>query len=151
MEFKEVISEYHKMIYHISLGYLRNKEDAEDMVQEVFVKYVKYVKSGKSFDDKTHEKYWIIRTTMNSCCNSLRKISKKKKSNDEKEYIAPNNTLFDKIQGLRDIYKNIIILYYFEEINMQEISKILEISEENARIRLKRAIEILEKGLDIKE
>ena len=147
MEFKEVISEYHKMIYHISLGYLRNKEDAEDMVQEVFVKYVKYVKSGKSFDDKTHEKYWIIRTTMNSCCNSLRKISKKKKSNDEKEY----NTLFDKIQGLRDIYKNIIILYYFEEINMQEISKILEISEENARIRLKRAREILEKGLDIKE
>ncbi len=139
------------MIYHISLGYLRNKEDAEDMVQEVFVKYVKYVKSGKSFDDKTHEKYWIIRTTMNSCCNSLRKISKKKKSNDEKEYIAPNNTLFDKIQGLRDIYKNIIILYYFEEINMQEISKILEISEENARIRLKRAREILEKGLDIKE
>ena len=129
MEFKEVISEYHKMIYHISLGYLRNKEDAEDMVQEVFVKYVKYVKSGKSFDDKTHEKYWIIRTTMNSCYN----------------------TLFDKIQGLRDIYKNIIILYYFEEINMQEISKILEISEENARIRLKRAREILEKGLDIKE
>ena len=121
MEFKEVISEYHKMIYHISLGYLRNKEDAEDMVQEVFVKYVKYVKSGKSFDDKTHEKYWIIRTTMNSCCNSLRKISKKKKSNDEKEYIAPNNTLFDKIQGLRDIYKNIIILYYFEEINIKNI------------------------------
>lgn len=151
MEFKEVISEYHRMIYHISLGYLRNKEDAEDMVQEVFVKYVKYVKSGKSFDDKTHEKYWIIRTTMNSCCNNLRKLKKKKKSDDEKEYIAPNNILFDKIQGLRDIYKNIIILYYFEEINMQEISKILEISEENARIRLKRAREILEKGLDIKE
>ena len=83
MKFRDVILKYYKMVYHISLEYLRRKEDAEDIVQEVFFKYAKYInEEKKTFEDELHEKYWIIRITINSCCNYLKDPKRKKDLED---------------------------------------------------------------------
>lgn len=156
MKLKDIIDEYYKMIYHISLEYLRNKEDAEDIVQEVFLRYVTYVnEEEKSFTSKEHERYWIVRVTINLCCNELkssrRKTNTKLDSSNEKSYIMPDNVLFDEIQKLSDNYKNVFILHYLEDFKISEISGILDISEDNVKTRLKRAREKLKNGLNIEE
>lgn len=156
MKLKDIIDEYYKMIYHISLEYLSNKEDAEDIVQEVFLRYVTYVnEEEKSFTSKEHERYWIVRVTINLCCNELkssrRKTNTKLDSSNEKSYIMPDNVLFDEIQKLSDNYKNVFILHYLEDFKISEISGILDISEDNVKTRLKRAREKLKNGLNIEE
>lgn len=156
MKLKNVIDEYYKMIYHISLEYLRNKEDAEDIVQEVFLKYVTYINGEeKTFTSKEHEKYWIVRVTINLCCNELkssrRKTNTKLDSSNAKSYIMPDNALFDEIQKLSDNYKNVFILHYLEDFKISEISGILNITENNVKTRLKRAREKLKNGLNIEE
>lgn len=156
MKLKDIIDEYYKMIYHISLEYLRNKEDAEDIVQEVFLRYVTYVnEEEKSFTSKEHERYWIVRVTINLCCNELKSSRRKNNmrldSSNEKSYIMPDNVLFDEIQKLSDNYKNVFILHYLEDFKISEISGILDISEDNVKTRLKRAREKLKNGLNIEE
>lgn len=154
MEFKELIREYYKTIYHISVGYLRNKEDAEDMIQDVFFKYVEHIKEEGEFEDKTHEKYWIIRVTINLCCNklkTLKKMSNRNLDDNDKKYLLPENALFNEIQKLKDIYKNVVILHYLECYKVSEISQILSISEENVKTRLKRSREKLKNVLNLED
>lgn len=155
MKLKDVIDEYYKMIYHISLEYLRNKEDAEDIVQEVLLRYVTYINEEKKFTSKEHEKYWIVRVTINLCCNELktsrRKTNTQLDKGSAKSYIMPDNALFDEIQKLSDNYKNVFILHYLEDFKISEISSILNISENNVKTRLKRAREKLKNGLNIEE
>lgn len=153
MEFKEIVEEYHKMVYHISLEYLRNKDDAEDIVQEVFLKYVGHVLEEGKFTDKKHEKYWIIRVTINLCCNELKKLGRKKsikleENSMKKTYILQDNELFDEIEKLEEKYKSVFILHYLEDFKVSEISEILTISEDTVKTRLKRAREKLKNGLN---
>lgn len=153
MDFKEIINEYCNMIYHISIGYLRNKEDAEDIIQDVLFSYVRHIKEGNTFEDKKHEKYWIIRVTINSCNTKLNNIKKKKKSLDEdsKTYIIKDNALLLEIQKLSASYRDIFILHYLEEYKLNDISEILGISEDTVKTRLKRARQKLKIGLNIEE
>lgn len=152
MKFRDVIIKYYKMVYHISLEYLRSKEDAEDMVQEVFFKYAKYInEEKKTFEDELHEKYWIIRITINLCCNYLKDPKRKDESKDKKKLIMEDNLLFDEVQKLEDVYKSVFILHYLEDFKTNEVGAILEISEETVKTRLKRAREKLKDGLKIEE
>lgn len=152
MKFRDVIIKYYKMVYHISLEYLRCKEDAEDIVQEVFFKYAKYInEEKKTFEDELHEKYWIIRITINQCCDRLKNPKRDDDSDDKKKMIMKDNLLFDEIQKLEDVYKSVFILHYLEDFKTNEIGMILEISEENVKTRLKRAREKLKDGLKIEE
>ena len=57
------------MIYRLCFSYLKNKEDTEDAVQSVFVKYLKI---GKKFENEHHEKAWFIVTSSNICKDMLR-------------------------------------------------------------------------------
>jgi len=70
---KKFVYKYTDMLYRIAMGYLRNNEDSEDIVQETFFQYIKYVKSGKKFKDEEHEKSWLIRVSINLCCTNKRR------------------------------------------------------------------------------
>lgn len=146
---KKLIDNYSSMIFHIALGYLRNKEDAEDLVQEVFINYIKYIKKNNKFTDENHEKYWIIRVTLNLCNNQLKTYKKKDKfySNDETlqefNFDEDEICLLDCISKLKSKYRDVFELFYIKEFKISEISKILNISESNVKTRLKRARESL--------
>lgn len=51
-----VICKYGNMVYKIALRYLKNKYDAEDIVQDVFIKYINELRLGKNFRDEVHVK-----------------------------------------------------------------------------------------------
>lgn len=72
--FEELYHEHHALVYNLSLHYLQNMEDAEEITQDVFVKLHR---SLNQFENRSTVKTWIYRITVNACLDCL----KSKKSN----------------------------------------------------------------------
>ena len=64
----EVVDKYGNMVYRLAISYLKNTHDAQDIVQEVFIKY--YNNEGK-IQSEEHLKSWLLRVTINLCKNKL--------------------------------------------------------------------------------
>lgn len=138
-----VIDKYSSMVYKISILSVRSKHDAEDIFQEVFLKYMN---ADKKFKDEEHRKAWLIRVTVN-CCKSHMSSSWMKKTvsyDDYDESTTINMTeeeidLFNAMKNLPQKLMTVILLFYYEDMSIKEISNVLEISEANVKMRLSRA------------
>ena len=143
-EFDIKFEHYFKLMYKIAYGYTLNSNDAEDVVQESFYKFYR---AHKTFDDEEQEKYYLIRIVINQSLDFIKKNKKVLLLGDEYIENLPDNVESEKsfeevsegIYLLKDDFKNIIILYYYEKYNIKEISQILKISENAASTRLSRA------------
>jgi len=142
---------YADMLYRLALSYMKHKEDAEDVVQEVFTKFFTNFHLPMN---REQEKAWFIRVTINQCHDALRKRSYRlHDSLDEVREISSKdeeNTdeLLDTIQKLPDKYKDVIILHYLEGYSVEEVAKMLAISGSATKMRLKRAREFLKEELE---
>jgi RNA polymerase sigma-70 factor (ECF subfamily) len=145
---------YSQDLFNVAYGYTRSIQDAEDIVQNVFIKLLQYDKEFKTSND---EKYWLIRVTINESINFVKSSYKKKivlneeivrstsdqtKENTDKEYLKYY------VNELPDKYKSVVILFYFENLKTVEISELLKISEAAVRKRLERARDILKKKME---
>lgn len=150
---KKLVYNYTDMLYRIAMGYLRNNEDSEDIVQEAFIQYLKYVKSGKKFKDEEHEKCWLIRVTMNLSCNKLKCGKQIQNVPFDDDSVQPiqlydqDMYLLEDINKLKDKYKAVFELFYLKDLKVSQISRILNISEAAVKTRLKRAREHLKEIL----
>ena len=149
---ENLINNYGNIIYRIALNFLQNKEDAEDIVQNVFMKYIAFIKSGKQFNDKEHEKSWIIRVTMNDCYNEKNSARKKYNVPLVEDYILNSNletesSINDIIKKLDDKYKIVLKLFYLNDLKIAEIGQILHLTESNVKTRLKRARNYIKENL----
>ena len=135
---------YSEIIYRIAYTVLKSKSDAEDTLQEVLIKYVT---TNKKFKDEEYKKRWLIRVTLNMSYN-LKKSAWKRHTvplEDEIKFEHKyQDEIFDIIERLDKKYKDVVCLYYYEDVPIKEISKILKISEDNVRKRLSRARKKLE-------
>lgn len=144
LDISKLTTIYSDMIYHIAMRYLNTKEDAEDIVQEVFMRYIANFKAGKLFDSEEHEKCWLIRVTRNLCCNEI-SCARRRKNLPFKDClyceldIRSENLLYNAVNKLSNSYKETFILFYIEEFKIYEISKILRITEDSVKKRLSRA------------
>lgn len=149
MENKEAEDElymkgYSEMIYRIAYTVLKSKSDAEDTLQEVLIKYVT---TNKKFKDEEYKKRWLIRVTLNMSYNLKKSAWKRHTAPLEDEIKFEHkyqDEIFDIIERLDKKYKDVVCLYYYEDVPIKEISKILKISEDNVRKRLSRARKKLE-------
>lgn len=150
-----IIDKYSDMINRMICRKLNSIEDTEDILQEVFIKYVRHIKSGKKFNTEEHEKCWLARVAMNLCKNELKynKMRMTVPLNEEiycELEINQDNVLVSELSRLDKKYRESFELFYFDDLKVSEISKILKISEANVKTRLKRARdklkEIREKG-----
>ena len=148
-QFNKKYYQYKDILYKISYTYVHNVYDADDIVQDVFMKYLN---SNESFKTDDNEKYWLIRVTINTCKNFISSNWKKritfdedlnKISNNDLGNVAEDkcnyNKLFDIIKVLPHKYKEVIILHYIEEMKVNEISSVLKISVSAVKKRLERA------------
>ena len=143
-----LINKYSKLLFNISYSYLRDSFYSEDIVQETFIKLYN---SYKTFNDENHIKNWLIRVVINKSINELKRIKKVIISYDdsiykykEDNFLEEKKTyVYESICLLRNNYKTVIILYYYDDLSIKEISNILKISEGNVSVRLKRAREKL--------
>ncbi|MBQ3001118.1 MAG: RNA polymerase sigma factor [Bacilli bacterium] len=141
--FNELYYQYKPMIYNIAYTYVHNVHDADDIVQEVFLKYLK---STEEFAGKNNEKYWLIRVTINTAKSFVTSSWRKKVILDEETIDKQKNNdsdsnddLFEIIYSLPRKYKEVIVLYYYEDLMIAEIASILSISQSACKKRLERA------------
>ena len=150
-EFETAYGLYADMIYRLSFSYMKNKEDAEDVVQEVFTKYFCGIHFPKNPEQ---EKAWFLRVTINQCHDILRKKAYRKYTSlDEvaevaKEEEADTTHLYDALQKLDEKYRGVVILHYLEGYSVEEIAKILQLSSSAVKMRLKRGREFLKEELE---
>lgn len=142
---RNIIDQYGDMVYRICLVYLKNKTNAEDAFQDVFIKIIE---KAPNFVSEEHQKAWIITVTSNHCKNLLKK-DKRNITLLFDENILSNNTTNDEQELLPIIlnlpldYRNVLYLYYYEGYSTKEISKLLNKKDATIRTWLKRARESL--------
>jgi RNA polymerase sigma-70 factor (ECF subfamily) len=154
-----LMDRYTKKLLRYGNKFISDQNNIEDIVQEIFIKVYKNI---KSFDTNRKFSPWIYRIAHNAFINRLRTVDKEPilffdfdtllnhpiyedPMIKEKE-TAEIRVLLDKgLVKLPSIYREVIILHYFEELSYQEISDVLHIPAGTVGIRLKRAREILKK------
>lgn len=135
----QVISLYANRVFRIAFSRLKNKADAEDIVQEVFMRYIT---NQDKFTDEEYKKAWLIRVTIN-CTNSLLRSAWFKRTTELKDDIATEmeetSELLTYVLKLPEKYRTVIHLFYYEELSVKEIAAILGIKESLVKTRLHRA------------
>lgn len=131
---------YADMLFRVAYSELLSKEDAEDTISEVFYKFIK---KKPEFRDAEHEKAWFIRVTVNQCHDLQRKrVLRSYTPLDEiAELPSPEKAehfVLEDVLALPEKYKLVLILYYFEELKIEEIAAALKISKAAVKMRLNR-------------
>lgn len=143
------IEKYSKMLFRICYSILLNQADAEDALQETFIRYMT---KAPLFKDSEHEKAWLIKVATNISKNMIRFKTKHQSANlSELEGIGVNpddRDVFETIMRLPSKYKIILDLYYIEGYKSNEISNILNISPVAVRKRLQYARQLLKIELE---
>ena len=136
-----LIGKYRDSVFALSFCICKDREDADDVVQEVFVKYHF---SGKEFESERHIHSWLCKVAVNLSRNRVKCFWRSHKESIE-EYkktlsfgTEEDGELFSAVMSLPRKYRTALHLHYFEGYSVKEISKMLDISESNAKARLSR-------------
>lgn len=149
---KEFVSTYNRyvdMLYRLCFSFLKNREDTEDAIQSVFVKYLK---SSKKFENECHEKAWFIVTASNICKDMLRQSWRHNISIETYDFISDTgDTASDEVyMAILDLpykYKMVVYLYYYEGYKTHEIAEMLHKPSSTIRNHLTEARRHLKKIL----
>ena len=142
-DYHRIVDKYLDDVYRTVLSCCKNKENAEDAVQNAFLKLLKA--KDTEFTDEEHIKRWLIRVALNECKNVWKSFWQKNKISFDDLDTEPvyrdetHEELFHILSKLPQNYRAVIHLYYYEGYSVREITEILGISESNVQIRLKRA------------
>ena len=147
-EFNKKYELYSQELMNISYGYTKSKDDSLDIIQNVFAKLVN---NQKQFNNLNEEKYWLIRITINECKDFLRKKSKRPIINADlvnsfSNYDSETENLHyiaDVVKTLPEKYRVVIILFYWDELSIKDIAKVLKVSEDAVKKRLERARKLI--------
>jgi len=142
IQIDEIIEKYRSTVYSVALTHTRSKYDADDVFQEVFLAY--WRKQPKIRDEE-HRKAWLIRATLNLCKKSYNSSIWKRAVSfgevGEEQFIfesSRENDVFLAVQAMSPKLRTVIHLYYFEEMSVKEIAKLLHRREGTVRMQLTR-------------
>lgn len=139
-----LIDKYGSLLFRLSFCVLCNKADAEDAVQDTFLKYLT---KAPNFTDEEHEKAWLIKVVSNISKNMVRlRVRRNAIPLEELTDIGVNDNdseIFELIMGLPPKYNLVLFLHYAEGYKSKEIADILSISEDAVRKRLQKGRDLL--------
>ena len=148
LRWNDLVEEYQTMLYRIAFSNMRNRADAEDAVQEAFLRYMK---DEKPILSKEHEKAWLIRTTLQRASDIRRKAEQRNVPlEDVTEPVAPESPgeeLRSAVRALPEMYGAVIHLHYYEGYSIKEIAKLLGLPAATVGTRLARGRERLRQML----
>lgn len=144
---ERLMSEYGDSILRICYAYLKDYQLAEDATQDTFIKALK---SYDSFQNNSSEKTWLTRIAINCCKNTIRtrwfqfhrnelKDHDHVDSNSNIDTLIESTTILDAISELTNSEKELIILYYYQNLSTAEIAQIIGKSTNATVQRLHRA------------
>ncbi|MEJ2048361.1 MAG: sigma-70 family RNA polymerase sigma factor [Calditrichota bacterium] len=157
--FTQLVEFFSERVYNLGLRILKNPDDAEDVLQETFLAVYEKI---DSFDGRSNFFTWLYRIATNFAFMKLRKDKRTIYTDQDMEVQFDNpeqvrihewqdiplkdmlneefrKRLDDAVDQLPEIYRSVFILRDLENMSIKETSKILDITESNVKIRLKRA------------
>lgn len=149
--FEAYIESNKQKIYKISYVYLKNKEDAMDVIHESIVKAYNKLGNIKDLDNIDN---WFIRLMINTAIDYIRKNSRTVLVEDKDMEVLINKS---KVQGdgfnllienLNEELRVIIILKYFHGYKIREISEILNLKESQVKNKIHKALNLLRKEIE---
>jgi len=162
-----LVNRYSNRVYNLALRIVRNKEEAEDVLQDTFLTVVAKL---HTFDGRSSFFTWLYRIATNSALMLLRK-KKIRRANFMDNDFDPDQTevqnmvdwtqdpsidvtnneirfrINEALETLKEKYKTVFVLRDIEELSTRETSEILNISEENVKVRLLRSRQYLREYL----
>ncbi len=143
------VKKYSQMLFRICYSILGNKQDAEDALQETFLRYML---KAPLFKDSDHEKAWLIKVATNISKNMCRFNSRHASENfDELRSIGVKDSdrdIFELIMNLPSKYKIVLDLYYIEGYKANEIAQIINVTPVTVRKRLQYGRKLLKTELE---
>lgn len=141
-----MMEKYGDMLFRLSMVFLKNKQDAEDAVQETFFRYLKLTKIP-SFHDDQHEKAWFLKVATN-ICRDMRRFQFRHPTcdiEDYKEYLGTEDqrNILEELMELPVKYKIPIYFYYIEGYSVKDIANFTHCSENAVKKQLQRGREVL--------
>lgn len=140
---EQVIEYYSDMVYRLAFARTGTKADAEDVYEEVFLRFLK---KKPQFESEEHRKAWFLRVTVN-CSNTFLSSYWQKRTEGLSEEIPftakEHQGLYRELQRLPAKYRSVIHLFYYEELSVEEIGRILNRKPATVRTQLTRARELL--------
>jgi RNA polymerase sigma factor (sigma-70 family) len=148
--FSYIVEKYQDVVFSIALKVLKNRDDAEEMAQESFIKAYK---SLHTFKGKAKFSTWLYRITYNNCISEIRKRKIHFASTDDVEVRdddseinldgipEENRAKYVKaaLEKLPEEEYTLVLLYYFEDQSIEEISRVTGLTDSNTKVKLHRA------------
>ncbi len=153
MSAEALIEKYSDTVYRVAFSRTQNVSDAQDITQEVFLKYIKYMKAGNTFRDEEHQKAWLLKVAVNTGNTFVTTAwFRHRASLEEVEEVAAEtkedrSEVFDAVMHIPEKYRVVVHLFYYEELSIKQICNILNMSETAVKSRLHRARELLREKL----
>lgn len=143
----KAIEQYGVMVGRLARLHTTSIQDAEDIYQEVFIKLYR---NQEHIESEEHLKAWLIRVTMNECHSQARKAYRHhevfmedaapiEQAVESFEEQFTNDEVYQKVEKLPKKYREVVLLYYYEDLSIKEIADTLGISENTVKTRLVRA------------
>lgn len=151
---EEVIERYADMVYRLALLQVKKQTDADDIFQEVFIRLVSHIHKLQNWE---HVKAWLIKVTVNCSRKHFSRYSARNVfPMEEVTETSVTESGFALVEGDGPVtaavksmpikYRNIVHLFYYEELSVAEIAMITKQKETTVKSQLFRAREML-KGM----
>lgn len=141
-----ITEKYFDMVYRLALSQTKQQHYAEDVTQEVFLKFYK---TDKSFESEEHAKAWLLRVTLN-CSRDVFLNSWFKKTAPMSEAdgkitfdTAEKSDIYYAVSELPQKYRAVIHLFYYEDYSVREIAELLKTKESTVKSQLSRGRDML--------
>jgi RNA polymerase sigma-70 factor (ECF subfamily) len=148
---EQIVRTYADMVYRIAYRYVKNSIDTDDVFSEVFLAYFK---KERTFESEEHRKAWLIRVTINCAKDflaqraQLQQLHEETLSDPTARDADTYMDLYKAIEGLRPEYREVIKLYYLDDLSVKEIAQILNKNENTIKTQLFRARDTLKSALE---
>ncbi|MFJ7738371.1 sigma-70 family RNA polymerase sigma factor [Lysinibacillus sp. NPDC097287] len=154
---EQLVEEYGEYLFHLSYLYVKDRQLAEEITQDVFFTYAT---KRDDFRGEAALKTYLTRILINRCHDELRKMKRKNvlqfltpfwsnEKSAEQEVMKQQQfqSLKQAVMGLPIHYREAIILFYYEEFEAWEIADLLGVSQNTVRTRLRRGKDLLRSKL----
>ncbi|WP_026477507.1 RNA polymerase sigma factor [Alkaliphilus transvaalensis] len=154
-QIEQLFIKYHRELFLYAFSLCKNHHLAQDLTSDTFFK------AYLSLDDVSYIKYWLLRVCKNLYLDHLKKNREYSSERILERILINNETPLDKVIDdeekkylynlvikLNDSYKEILILYYFCDFSVKDISKLMNSTESAAKTMLFRARKKLKKEME---
>ena len=142
-EADRIVDTYSDMVYKPAYAQVKNKNDADDIYQEVFFRYIR---KKPVFITAENEKAWFIRVTINCCKNFWSSPFRQHTQALEDNIVFQSeeeSVLKPLVKKLPKTYRAVVHLFYYEDMSIAEIGKLLNRKEATVRVQLMRSRKLL--------